>query len=238
MKLKLREVIIFGMLGGLMHITKFLMASLPNVHLVAVFIISTTVVYRVKALFPLYIYVLLEGACSEAATLEFWFGGNNDRVNDYPNYYYDDSGNLKSIDTEKTIEINIADTHIYTIPYDKKKRLQAIKNLRREDLDRNKNELIAYYYPDVNAAFVAEGRHHIHAADYYNRGTLICKLFDDTLLYENVYTNGRIWHHRNPSSDVVPVKDFRLAAVYSLARRRHLFKKRVESKQRNACLTE
>ena len=62
MKLKLREVIIFGMLGGLMYITKFLMASLPNVHLVAVFIISTTVVYRVKALFPLYIYVLLEGA--------------------------------------------------------------------------------------------------------------------------------------------------------------------------------
>ena len=61
MKLKLKEVIIFGMLGALMYATKLMLAAFPNVHLVAVFIVATTLVYRAKALFPLYIYILLEG---------------------------------------------------------------------------------------------------------------------------------------------------------------------------------
>lgn len=44
-----------------MYATKLMLAAFPNVHLIAVFIVSSTVVYRAKALFPLYIYVLLEG---------------------------------------------------------------------------------------------------------------------------------------------------------------------------------
>ena len=44
-----------------MYASKALMASLPNIHLIAVFIISLTVVYRAKALFPTYVYIFLEG---------------------------------------------------------------------------------------------------------------------------------------------------------------------------------
>ena len=43
-----------------MYATKLMLAAFPNVHLVAVFIVATTVVYRAKALFPLYIYILLK----------------------------------------------------------------------------------------------------------------------------------------------------------------------------------
>lgn len=49
------------MLAALMFASKKAMESLPNIHLVGVFIVAATVVYRQKALYPLYIYIVLEG---------------------------------------------------------------------------------------------------------------------------------------------------------------------------------
>ena len=49
------------MLGALMYASKVLMSMLPNVHLLGVFVVAMTVVYRKKALYPIYTYVLLNG---------------------------------------------------------------------------------------------------------------------------------------------------------------------------------
>ena len=56
-----KEIAVFGMLGALMYASKMLMEILPNVHLIGVFVIATTVVYRKKALYPIYVFVLLTG---------------------------------------------------------------------------------------------------------------------------------------------------------------------------------
>ncbi len=44
-----------------MFVSKKMMEGLPNIHLIAVFIVAETVVYRKKALYPIYVYVLLDG---------------------------------------------------------------------------------------------------------------------------------------------------------------------------------
>lgn len=51
----------FGMLGAVMYCSKIFMEFLPNVHLLGVFTIAFTLVYRKKALYPIYVYVLLNG---------------------------------------------------------------------------------------------------------------------------------------------------------------------------------
>lgn len=61
MKLNVKELTVFSMLGALMYASKMLMEFAPNVHLLGVFTISYTVVYRKKALYPIYVYVLLNG---------------------------------------------------------------------------------------------------------------------------------------------------------------------------------
>ena len=68
MKLTVKDIAVFGMLGALMYASDILMELLPNIHLVGVFIVSITVVYRKKALFPIYIYVLLNGIFAGFAT--------------------------------------------------------------------------------------------------------------------------------------------------------------------------
>ena len=61
MKLTIREMAVFSMLGALMYVSKVIMEFAPNIHLLGVFTIAFTVVYRAKALYPIYIYVLLNG---------------------------------------------------------------------------------------------------------------------------------------------------------------------------------
>lgn len=61
MKLSVKELAVFGMLGTLMCISKYVMEILPNMHLLAVFTVAFTVVFRKKALYPIYIFVFLVG---------------------------------------------------------------------------------------------------------------------------------------------------------------------------------
>jgi len=67
-KLSAKEIAVFGMFGALMYASKLIMEVAPNVHLLGVFTVALTVVYRKKALYPIYTYVLLNGLFAGFAT--------------------------------------------------------------------------------------------------------------------------------------------------------------------------
>lgn len=60
-RLSVRETALFAMLGALMFCSKILMEVLPNIHLLGMFTMVYTVVFRKKALIPIYVYVVLNG---------------------------------------------------------------------------------------------------------------------------------------------------------------------------------
>jgi len=57
----IRELVELSLMGALMVGTQVAMATLPNVNLVSVLIMLTVIVYGVKAFYPVYVFVLLEG---------------------------------------------------------------------------------------------------------------------------------------------------------------------------------
>lgn len=60
-KLSIRDMVLFSYLGTIMYVSKFLMECIPNVHLLGMFTMTYTIVYRKRALIPIYIYVMLNG---------------------------------------------------------------------------------------------------------------------------------------------------------------------------------
>ncbi len=72
MKLRLKDITVLSLLSALMISSDLLMDFLPNVHIVGVLIVCTTVVYRVYALLPIYVYVLLQGIIGGFSA--WWFG--------------------------------------------------------------------------------------------------------------------------------------------------------------------
>ena len=59
--LTIGEIAIYAMLGALMAVSDLVMNVIPNVHLGGMLIVVYTLVYRAKALFPIYVYVGLIG---------------------------------------------------------------------------------------------------------------------------------------------------------------------------------
>ena len=59
--LSIREMAIFAMLGTLMFCSKIIMEVLPNIHLLGMLTMTYTIVFRKKALIPIYIYVMING---------------------------------------------------------------------------------------------------------------------------------------------------------------------------------
>lgn len=52
---------VFAMFGVAMYASKEIMAFLPNIHLLGMFTMLLTIVYRSKALYPIYVFVFLLG---------------------------------------------------------------------------------------------------------------------------------------------------------------------------------
>ena len=60
-RLSTREMAVFAMLGTVMYVSKVLMEWAPNIHFLGMLTMCYTLVYRKKALLPIYVYVLLCG---------------------------------------------------------------------------------------------------------------------------------------------------------------------------------
>lgn len=68
MKLTIRETAVFAMLGAVMYCSKMIMEVAPNVHLLGAFTVAFTVVYRKKALYPIYVFIFITGLMNGFAT--------------------------------------------------------------------------------------------------------------------------------------------------------------------------
>ncbi len=55
------EICLFAMLASLMFCSKIIMEFLPNIHLLGMLIMVYTLVFRARALIPIYVYVFLDG---------------------------------------------------------------------------------------------------------------------------------------------------------------------------------
>ena len=56
-----QELVLYSLLGTLMFCSKIIMEVLPNIHLLGMLTICYTLVFRTKALYPIYVYVILNG---------------------------------------------------------------------------------------------------------------------------------------------------------------------------------
>ena len=60
MSINTKEIALFGLLGGLTFSAKVAMMGLPNIEPVTLMVMLFSVTFKKKAIYPIYIYVLLE----------------------------------------------------------------------------------------------------------------------------------------------------------------------------------
>ena len=58
---RILELVLFALLGSLMFQSKIIMELIPNIHLLGMLTMCYTLLFRTKALFPIYVFVFLNG---------------------------------------------------------------------------------------------------------------------------------------------------------------------------------
>lgn len=61
MKPNLKETVVLSFLGAIIFCSKLLTEALPNVHFIAMLIIAYTVVFRAKAIYAVFTFIMLSG---------------------------------------------------------------------------------------------------------------------------------------------------------------------------------
>lgn len=61
MKINLKELAVFSVLGAFMYISKIVMEPLPNIHILAALIGAYTLTFRQKAIYPIAVFIFLTG---------------------------------------------------------------------------------------------------------------------------------------------------------------------------------
>ncbi len=61
LKNSIRNTAVFAVLGAVMFATTQALSGLPNIHILAPIICASTVVYGVRALYPIYVFVFMSG---------------------------------------------------------------------------------------------------------------------------------------------------------------------------------
>lgn len=59
MRISIKELVLFALLGTIMFVSKIIMEPLPNIHILAALVTTYTIVYRVKALIPIYVFAAI-----------------------------------------------------------------------------------------------------------------------------------------------------------------------------------
>ena len=58
---RLKELVIFAVLGAIMFVSHLALMGIPNIGFIGLFIAAFTITYRVRALIPIYVYIMLYG---------------------------------------------------------------------------------------------------------------------------------------------------------------------------------
>lgn len=138
----------------------------------------------------------------------------------FPSRVYDETGNEIVIYGAKT-EVSLESSSIYVRPWENSRAFDTIIYLSNKDFVYDKDNHSSYYYDDIDLCYVYNGNHSINAGRYYKKGTIVSVCCNMALLYEHCYTDGLKWYNTHTNEVIVAVEDFRLAAIFEIAKKRY-----------------
>lgn len=121
---------------------------------------------------------------------------------------------------EEKVELNLAETSVITDVWDQEKMRDAIRNVFQHGFQYIKMQHQAYYYPELELCEVYNGNHHVEAGKYFKNGKITAEVIHLSKLYDLLDTDGVYWISRENGNKLGRVRDFRMAILYELARRK------------------
>lgn len=172
---------------------------------------------------------ILDDICSEKRFLPFISHPNMPLYAPFPYEYYDEKGKRHDdVRSDETFDVDLAsDIKVYSCPWDNRKCREAFIKIRKNGFVYDGGNHKADFYSDIGLCHVHNGIHSVNAGRHLREGSVKSHVFHMELLYPHCFSDGEYWYNSHTLKEEYPVGDFRFAAVYSLAQRRHELRKKM-----------
>lgn len=133
---------------------------------------------------------------------------------------YEVDGNKKTMLSDEIVDVDLSVGKVLTCPWNNERTPRNLLNIQNNDFKFKQDNHSSVYYTDIELCQVYNGFHSINAGRYLKKGIIKSNVFRFELLYANYITDGLYWYNAHNREKHSKVFDFRIAAVYSLARMR------------------
>ncbi len=141
-----------------------------------------------------------------------------------PCFYTDENGDTINIDTGTETMVDLSCAKLYVCPWKKERTVKNLLDLYNKSFIYDETNHSSNFYTDINLCHVYNGNHSIHIGSYLKKGVIKSDICQTELLYPHCVTDGLYWYNSHTGAKTSNVTDFRLAAVYSIARLRYELK--------------
>lgn len=144
-----------------------------------------------------------------------------DRMIFFPENYFNENGEELKIHNsanEETININLKDTCVITVPWSRDRMKRAIEELNVQDFIFHSTNHYSTYYTPIEVCYIESGGHSIAAGIGYKKGEIISKKVDVSKAFPHLFSDGAYWYNTHTKKRLNPVYDFRVALLFELAK--------------------
>ena len=143
----------------------------------------------------------------------------------FPICFYDEQGNKQSVSITGEIKrIRFSEDSCVVLPWNRKRLVSGILYLSKTDFKYDKNNHMAYYYPELDVAYIYNGTHSASIGVAKRSGEIDAQVIDIEPLFKHIYTDGEMWFSKYNHSRLCAVPDFRVAVLFEMAKRRKALK--------------
>ena len=164
---------------------------------------------------------LLDDVCSSSLTESLFRKVNGVLDFPFPFFYYDENGVRYDIFEEKETIVDLSVQNIYVRPWNNSKLINNLMHIESKEFAYMPDNHKSFYYSDIDLCYVYNGNHSINAGRYFKKGVIRSKTLNTTKLYPHCKTDGVHWYNSHTNEKLFKTDDFRLAAVYSIAKMRY-----------------
>lgn len=118
-------------------------------------------------------------------------------------------------------EIDLSRDTVILLPWDRHAFSYTVKSICKNGFKYIRSNHKAYYYSDIDLAYVYRGNHSIATGAIKRTGKIKAMEYDIKNLFKILTTDGRYWYV-NGEKHLTEVFDFRIAALYEMAKLKHV----------------
>lgn len=138
-----------------------------------------------------------------------------------PTVAYDENGVGINLSCGQTKIVDFSTDCVISVPWESERMIHSISHIFHDGFDQTAGSYTGTYFELMDVCYITNGLHHTAAGIVNKSGTVNVNVYHTGLAFSHISTDGANWHNTHTGAILDKVYDFRIAALYEIAKNKY-----------------